>query len=669
MSTRQQLEELSQRLAYFNYRYHVHDDPVVSDAEYDVLFRQLQAMEAEHPEWICADSPTRRVGDAPRPEFSQVSHRVPMLSLNNAFSAEDVAQFDRRARETLAVNAIEYAVEPKFDGLAISLVYEQGVFTQAATRGDGATGEDVTNNIRTVRAIPLKLAGSGWPERLEVRGEVYMARKDFDALNADQEARGDKRFANPRNAAAGSLRQLDASITAKRRLSFFAYNVAEAEGLASVASHSAMLDQLAEWQIPVCALRRVVSGVDGLLQFFNDIGGQRAQLPFDIDGVVYKVNRYDWQQRLGFVSRAPRFAIAHKFPAEEARTVVEAIDVQVGRTGTLTPVARLAPVFVGGVTVTNATLHNLDEVLRKDVRVGDTVIVRRAGDVIPEVVASVPGDGPRQDSFVMPTQCPVCGSPVVREAEQAAFRCTGGARLCLAQRKGALMHFAARRAMDIDGLGDKLIEQLVDRQLIANPADIFRLDKDTLAGLERMGEKSAQNIVDAIHSSRRRPLERLVFALGIRNVGESTARDLARHFGSLPAIAAAGVDEFLAVPDVGPIVAASLVDYFADEFNQKVIAELFAAGLEPQAPQQAAANTLIAGKTFVLTGTLPTLGRDEAQALIEAAGGKVSGSVSKKTHFVVAGEAAGSKLAKAEELGVAILSEEQLLQLLQGQNA
>lgn len=689
MDALQRIASLRDELARQNHHYYVLDDPLISDAEYDQLFRELQSLEQAHPELITPDSPTQRVGGMVRSDLQSIQHELPMLSLNNAFSAEDVEQFDRRARELLGVEFIEYAVEPKFDGLAVSLVYENGLLTRAATRGDGSLGEDVTANIRTIRAIPLKLAGQGWPLRLEVRGEVYMARADFERLNQEQERVGAKLFANPRNAAAGSLRQLDPAITARRHLSFFAYNVADTSGLPEITNHYSMLERLLEWQIPVCALRRVVCGVQGVLDYFKEMGVRRSQLPFEIDGVVYKVNDYQSQARLGFISRAPRFAIAHKFPAEEARTVVEGIDIQVGRTGALTPVARLKPVFVGGVTVTNATLHNEDEVLRKDVRVGDTVLVRRAGDVIPEVVRVLlderpmvdvvgtdlfsPAQEPASPPFVMLTSCPVCGSHVVREADQAVHRCTGGL-FCAAQRKQALIHFASRRALDIEGLGDKLVDQLVERELLHTPADIFRLNLEVLASLERMGEKSAQNVLAAIEAAKTCTLERFVYALGIRNVGESTARDLARHFRSIEKIQAAALQDhelalqaLMQVPDIGPIVANSLIDFFTEAHNQQVITELLAAGLTPQAPAEIILTEGMAGKTFVLTGTLPTLSREQAQAMIEAVGGKVSGSVSKKTDYVVAGEAAGSKLEKAQALGVTILDEEGLHRLLDGE--
>ena len=666
---------LRAELGRHNHAYYVLDAPTIPDAEYDKLFRELQGLEAEFPELLTADSPTQRVGGTPLKEFPPRQHGVPMLSLNNAFAPEEVEAFDKRVRDGLeTIAAVDYAVEPKFDGLAISLTYENGVFTSGATRGDGVTGEEVTPNLRTVRNIPLRLKGEGWPSLIEVRGEVLMFKADFADLNARQRERGDKEFANPRNAAAGSLRQLDSKITASRPLSFFAYGVGSGADALAVKTHSELMDKLAAWGFPVAAERAVVSGSHGQLEFFAKIGMLRPSLPYDIDGVVYKVNRLDWQARLGFVSRAPRFAIAHKFPAEEALTEVLGIDVQVGRTGAITPVARLKPVFVGGVTVTNATLHNEDEVRRKDVRVGDTVIVRRAGDVIPEVVAIVPEKRPMRDlfggeplfpAFELPKLCPECGSAVARGIDEAIARCSGGL-YCPAQRKQALWHYAARRAMDIEGLGDKIVDQLVDAGLVHTPADLYSLTVETLAGLERMGEKSAQNLVAAIDQSRQTTLARFIFALGIRNVGEATARDLARHFGNLNGIMAADVEALQQVPDVGPIVAASIVAFFNESHNREIIAQLLAAGLHWTEGEPAdAGQKLLAGKTLVLTGTLPTLKRDDAKAMIEAAGGKVAGSVSKKTDFVVAGEEAGSKLEKALELGVPVIDEVELLNMLQ----
>ena len=657
-----------------NEAYYRHDAPTIPDAEYDKLFRELQALEVLHPTLLTPDSPTQRVGAAPLKAFPSRRHGVPMLSLNNAFEPAEVEAFDQRVREGLeSIAAVDYAVEPKFDGLAISLTYEHGFFTRGATRGDGATGEEVTPNLRTLRCLPLRLSGAGWPELIEIRGEVLLFKQAFVELNARQRKRGDKEFANPRNAAAGSLRQLDSRITASRPLSFFAYGVGAGGDQLTLKTHGELMDQLVVWGFPVAEERRIVQGSKGLLAYFAEIGEKRAKLPYDIDGVVYKVNRLAAQTQLGFVSRAPRFAIAHKFPAEEALTVVVGIDVQVGRTGAITPVARLQPVFVGGVTVTNATLHNEDEVRRKDVRVGDTVIVRRAGDVIPEVVAIVPEKRPSRDlfggeplhpPFIMPKTCPECDSVIAKGVDEAIARCTGGL-FCPAQRKAALTHFAARRAMDIEGLGDKLVDQLVDAGLVHSPADLYGLSMETLAGLDRMGEKSAQNLVAAIEKSKQTTLARFIFSLGIRNVGESTARDLAKHFGQLDGLLVADSETLQLVADVGPVVAASLAAFFGESHNRQIIERLRTAGVNwPEGVSVEAGPKLLAGKTLVLTGTLPTLKRDEAKAMIEAAGGKVSGSVSKKTDFVVAGEEAGSKLEKALELGVPVLDEIEFLKLL-----
>ena len=647
--------------------YYVLDNPTLPDAEYDAMFRELQALESAHPELISPDSPTQRVGGAPLPEFSQVQHAVPMLSINNGFSEDDILGFDRRVREALeSESAVDYACELKFDGLAINLRYEQGVLVQAATRGDGSTGEDVSANIRTVRSIPLKLHTDHPPAVLDVRGEVLMFKADLAKLNQRQRDAGLKEFANPRNAAAGSLRQLDSRITAQRSLRFFAYGIGSLEGAALPATHTALLDWYQSLGIPVCAERAVSAGAEGLLHFFGGIGKKRAQLPYDIDGVVYKVNRIDQQDLLGFVSRAPRFALAHKFPAEEATTVVQDITVQVGRTGAVTPVARLEPVSVGGVTVTNATLHNEDEVRRKDIRIGDSVIVRRAGDVIPEVVSYVPERRPADArEFVMPVTCPVCGSDIIRPEEEAVARCSGGWLQCAAQRKGGLLHFVSRRAMDIEGLGEQLVEQLVDRGLVTTPADFYKLGLVALSELDRMAQKSAQNVLDALEKSRKTTLARFIYALGIRHVGESTAKSLARHFGKLDAVLAASETDILAVDDIGPVVAHSILSFLSDPLNRELIEQLRAAGVEWEEAEPERRSQHLAGKTLVLTGTLPTLKRDEAAAMIEAAGGKVSGSVSKKTSYVVAGEEAGSKLSKAEELGVAILDEAGLLKLLE----
>ena len=657
---------LREELERHSHAYYVLDKPTIPDAEYDVLFRELQQLEAAHPSLVTPDSPTQRVGGAPLPEFTQVRHDVPMLSINNGFSEEDIRAFDRRVSEGLgALQEVEYACELKFDGLAINLRYVNGVLQQAATRGDGMTGEDVTANIRTIRSIPLRLLTAHPPAVIDVRGEVLMFKADFARLNQRQRDAGQKEFANPRNAAAGSLRQLDPRITAQRSLRFFAYGIGHLDGAPLPYTHSGLLDWYRTLGIPVCDERHVVNGADGLLHFFEGIGAKRAALAYDIDGVVYKVNRIVQQQALGFVSRAPRFALAHKFPAEEATTIVQDITVQVGRTGAITPVARLLPVAVGGVVVTNATLHNEDEVRRKDIRIGDSVIVRRAGDVIPEVVAHVPERRPADArEFLMPSECPVCGSPIVRAEDEAVARCSGGWIQCAAQRKGGLLHFVSRRAMDIEGLGEQLVEQLVDRGLVTTPADFYKLGLVTLSELERMAEKSAQNVLDALVKSKSTTLARFIYALGIRHVGESTAKSLARHFGTLDALLAASEEQILAVDDIGPVVAQSIMQFLSDQLNRELIEQLRAAGIhwEESAPSRA---THLAGKTFVLTGTLPTLKRDEAQALIEAAGGKVAGSVSKKTSYLVAGEEAGSKLAKAEELGIPILDEAGLLKLLE----
>jgi len=688
---------LRDELERLNYAYYVNDDPAVPDAEYDRLFLALSGIEQDHPDLITPESPTQRVGGMALSAFASVVHSVPMLSLNNAFADEDIENFDRRIGELLgkaallrapssagtsttnetgapaAARFVDYACELKFDGLAMSLRYENGVLVSGATRGDGATGEDVTDNIRTVKSIPLRLknihAGTPAPAVLEVRGEVLMFKRDFERLNTRQQAAGEKAFANPRNAAAGSLRQLDSKITAKRPLSFFAYGIGALEGMPMPETHSALLDWYQQLGLPVCRERDVVQGAAGMLAFFRDIGQRRDALPYDIDGVVYKVNRLDEQMQLGFVSRAPRFALAHKFPAQEALTTLLDIEVQVGRTGAITPVARLEPVFVGGVTVTNATLHNEDEVLRKDLMIGDIVIVRRAGDVIPEVVRSLLDRRPADArAFVMPTQCPVCDSKIERLPDEAVARCTGGL-FCPAQRKQALWHFAQRRALDIDGLGDKIIDQLVDQQLVRTPADLFKLGFASLAALERFADKSAQNLIDSLQKARHTTLARFIFSLGIRQVGESTAKELARHFGSMDALMNATLDELLAVRDVGPIVAESLAQFFAEAHNVEVIEQLRAAGVEWQegpGSVSAPAGTL-AGTTIVLTGTMPTLSREDAKAMLEAAGAKVAGSVSAKTHYLVAGADAGSKLSKAETLGIPILDEAGMLALLAGE--
>ncbi|MFO1206688.1 MAG: NAD-dependent DNA ligase LigA [Burkholderiales bacterium] len=660
------LKALRDDIEAHNYRYYVLDQPSIADAEYDALFRQLLDLEAAHPELVTPDSPSQRVGAAPRADFTTVTHRLPMLSLNNAFKDEDVVAFDRRAREALGVEEVEYAAEPKFDGLAISLAYASGRFAGGATRGDGYTGEDVTANLRTVRAIPLRLPDAHPPQHLEVRGEVIMLKRDFERLNDEQRARGEKTFVNPRNAAAGSLRQLDPKITAQRPLTFFAYGIGAVEGGAPQwKTHTDLLDYLALQRFRVAPERRVERGVTRLIDYYHAIGEARTRLPYEIDGVVYKVNDLKAQERLGFVARAPRFAIAHKYPAEEAVTEVMDIEVNVGRTGALTPVARLKPVFVGGVTVTNATLHNEDEIRRKDVRIGDHVVVRRAGDVIPEVVGVVmERRSPEVREFVMPAQCPVCGSHVERLPDEAVTRCTAGL-YCPAQRKQALLHFASRRAMDIDGLGEKLVDQLVERELVRDPSDLYRLDADKLAALERMAEKSAANVVAAIEASKRTTLARFVYALGIRNVGEATAKDLATHFGSLDALMEASATALERVPDVGPVVAASISAFFAEPHNRDVVVALRAQGVHwPPPPPGPVGSSSVQGRTFVLTGTLPHLSREDAKARIEAAGGKVTSSVSPKTHYVVVGDNPGTKYERAQALGIPVLDEDQLLALI-----
>ena len=660
-------EALRREIERHNRLYYLEAAPEISDAEWDALFHELKRLEEEHPELATPDSPTQRVGAKPSEGFAEVHHRVPMLSLANAFDEEDVAAFDRRCREGLEAESVAYACELKFDGLAVTLAYEDGVLVQGATRGDGTTGEDVTPNLRTVRAIPLRLDAKTPPRLLEVRGEVLMFRRDFEALNKAALERGEKAFVNPRNAAAGGLRQLDPRLTAQRRLSFFAYGVGAHAGFDLPDSHSKLLQALHDLGFPVAALRRTVKGVGGLLDFYREVGGKRPGLPYDIDGVVYKVDRYADQDKLGFVSRAPRWAVAHKFPAEEATTELENIEIQVGRTGALTPVARLKPVFVGGTTVTNATLHNEDEIRRKEIWKRDTVVVRRAGDVIPEV-ARVAKAGPREESdwFTMPSRCPICGSAVMREEEGAVARCSGGL-VCPAQRKAALLHFAGRRAMNIEGLGDKLVDQLVEGGLVRTPADLYKLGVAKLAALERMAEKSAANVWAGIEKSKDTTLARFIYALGIRNVGEVTARDLARHFGSLDALMDAGTGQLQEAPDVGPVVAESIAAFFREPHNREGVEQLRAAGVRwTEGPPRAAAKEAgpFAGKIVVLTGTLAAMSRDEAKERIEAAGGKVTGSVSKKTDFVVAGEEAGSKLDRAKELGVAVLDEKSFLEMI-----
>lgn len=661
---RRRIERLRETINEHNYRYYVLDQPTVSDAEYDRLLRELQSLEAEHPELITPDSPTQRVGAQPAEGFATVTHRIPMLSLANAFSAEEVAEFDRRIRDRLDLEELEYAVEPKLDGLAIALRYEQGQLVLGATRGDGKQGEDVTSNVRTVRAIPLRLRGKNIPELLEVRGEIFMTRSGFARLNRRLSEAGQKTFVNPRNAAAGSLRQLDPTVTAQRPLNFYCYGAASEAGLPE--THSAILEQLRRWGLPVSDQVDVVTGLDGLESAYARFSRRRQELDYEIDGVVYKLDSLEQQREMGFVSRAPRWALAHKFPAQEEVTRLLDIEVQVGRTGALTPVARLEPVFVGGVTVTNATLHNAEEIRRKDVRPGDWVVVRRAGDVIPEVVAPVLDRRPAGTQvWQMPRECLECGSAVEQVEGEAVARCSGGL-VCPAQRRRAIEHFAGRAAMDIEGLGKKLIAQLVDADLVHSPADLYRLDADVLQGLDRMGEKSASNLVESLRRSRQTTLARLLYALGMREVGEVTAAQLARHFGSLEAVSEADAEELAAVPDVGPVVAAHIEAFFAESHNREVIDQLLAAGVEYQreAPRKVE-NLPLAGQTFVLTGSLEGLTRSEARQALEERGAKVTSSVSKKTTAVIAGTEPGSKLDKARDLGVEILDEQALEEMLE----
>jgi DNA ligase (NAD+) len=662
------MEALRTSIEHHNYRYYVLDDPEITDAEYDRLLRELEDLERQFPQLVNPDSPTQRIGAPPLKAFGEVEHQIPMLSLANAFSDDEVLAFDRRVRETLGTEAavIDYVAEPKLDGLAVSLLYERGRFTRAATRGDGSRGEDVTQNVRTIPAVPMHLRGTAVPAMLEVRGEVYISKAGFARLNADQEQTGGKRFANPRNAAAGSLRQLDPSVTATRPLSWFCYGVGAVEGDALPSRHSAVLAQLREWGLRVSPDAQVVSGADGCLHYYRAMAQRRPGLPYEIDGVVYKVDELDQQRQLGFVARAPRWAIAHKFPPEEASTQVLDIDVQVGRTGALTPVARLAPVLVGGVTVTNATLHNQDEIDRKDVRVGDTVVVRRAGDVIPEVVRVVLERRPAEtQAYRIPTQCPECGAPVVRSNTEAVARCTGSLT-CPAQRTQAILHFASRRALDIRGLGDKLVEQLVASGRCHDLADIFTLTDAELAALPRMGDKSAHNVIAAIESAKTTTLPRFLYALGISDVGEATARTLANAFGTLERIMTAAAEELQTVPDIGPVVAENVAAFFAEPRNRAIIERLRTAGIQwPEAvPGIITIAQPLAGMTFVLTGTLPNMTREIVRDRLLALGAKVSGSVSKKTNYVVAGSDSGSKLERARTLGVAVIDEAALQDLL-----
>lgn len=659
------VNKLREQINHHNYRYYVLDDPEMPDSEFDRLMRELQELEQRHPELITDDSPTQRVGAAPLDKFDEVKHAVPMLSLGNAFSDDDVRDFDRRARERLELDYITYTAEPKLDGLAISLVYKDGVLVQGATRGDGYTGEDVTQNVRTIDSIPLRLMGKGYPGVLEVRGEVFMSRKGFEALNKTQRENNDKTFANPRNAAAGSLRQLDPRITASRPLEMICYSVGRVEGSTLPGKHSEILAALREWGIRTSNEFRVVTGIEACIHYYHDIAQRRDKLAYAIDGVVYKVDSLEQQKLLGFVSRAPRWAVAQKFPAEEALTKLLAIDVQVGRTGTLTPVARLEPVFVGGVTVTNATLHNQDEIERKDIRIGDTVIVRRAGDVIPEVVSAVTSKrkkGARR--FKMPTKCPECGSAVVRLEDETAARCTSGL-YCPAQRREAIRHFASRRALDIEGLGDKLVELLDQQQLIKNVADLYKLKVKDVAALERMGGKSAENLIQALETSKQTTLPRFIFALGIRQVGEATAQALANHFGNLGSLRKAKPEVLETVLDVGPVVAESIVTFFKQSHNREVIDRLIRSGMRwDDIEVKPVAEMPLSGQTFVLTGTLSSMTRSDASSRLQSLGAKVAGSVSKKTSYVVVGADPGSKATKAEQLGVPLLNEEALIGLL-----
>ena len=664
----QRIEALRKEIREHNFRYYVEDDPDIPDAEYDRLMRQLEQHEADHPELVTDDSPTQRVGAEPLKAFSQVTHSIPMLSLGNAFSAEEIQDFNQRITESLEVKTIDYAVEPKLDGLAISLRYEGGELVQGATRGDGTTGENVTHNVRTIKSIPLKLRGKDVPPLLEVRGEIFMPKQGFDELNKRQEKNDEKTFANPRNAAAGSLRQLDPKITAERPLTIYVYALGEAKNQKgeslSFENHFALLQQLKRWGLPVCPELKKVKGAEGCLKYYDYLSEKRDSLPYEIDGVVYKVNDYDQQQRMGFVAKAPRWAIAHKFPAQEEMTVIEDIDVQVGRTGALTPVARLKPVFVGGVTVTNATLHNQDEIDRKDIRVGDTVIIRRAGDVIPQVVKVVESKrhkGARK--FYLPKKCPVCGSEVFKDEGEAVNRCSGGL-YCAAQQKEAIKHFASRKAMDIDGLGDKLVEQFFEEKLIENISDLYRLNRSDLVKLERLGEKSVDNLLTSIEKSKKTTLAKFIYSLGIREVGEATAMALANYFLDLEKLKKADAEGLQKVSDVGPVVAKHIEHFFSQQHNLDVIEKIISAGVNWPKPEAKIGGQVLDKMTFVLTGTLSSMGRSEAKAQLQALGAKVTGSVSKKTNYVIAGADPGSKVDKAEKLGVRVLTEEEFADLL-----
>jgi len=663
-------EKLRKQLQHHNYRYYVLDDPEVPDAEYDRLFRDLQKLESKHPSLITADSPTQRVGAVPLPSFEEVEHALPMLSLGNAFSDEEVKKFGKRISDRLSVTDIQFVAEPKLDGLAVSLLYEDGLLVRAATRGDGVTGENVTQNIRTIHSVPLRLVGDNYPRLLEVRGEVYMPKSGFEQLNNNQRQNNEKLFANPRNAAAGSLRQLDSKITATRPLSMFCYGIGQVDGKKMPGLHSEILDCIKSWGLRVCPEIKIVNGINECLAYYRHINELRNRLPYEIDGVVYKVNKIDQQETLGFVSRAPRWAIAHKFPAQEELTKLLAIDVQVGRTGAITPVARLEPVEVGGVTVTNATLHNQDEIERMDVRVGDTVVVYRAGDVIPKVASVVKSRRPKKTrKYKMPTHCPECGSDIVRVEGEAIMRCSGGL-YCPAQRKEAIKHFSSRRAMDIEGLGDKLVDQLVDAGLVNDVADLYTLKLEELAELDRMADKSAKNLIDALNSSKSTSLAKFIYSLGIREVGEATALNLANHFGTLKSVQNASTEKLLEVPDVGPVVASNIVTFFHQPHNLDVIKKLQKAKVNWPDVEVFDTETLpMAGKVVVLTGTLTKMTRNDAKERLQQLGAKVAGSVSKKTDIVIAGEAAGSKLDKAEALGVEVINEKSFIKLLKDSEA
>lgn len=664
---RQLADQLRQQIGEHNYRYYVLDDPVVPDAEYDRLFRRLHDLEAAHPELQTPDSPTSRVGDAPLSSFTTVAHEIPMLSLSNAMDDDEARNFNKRLCQMLEVDSIEYNVEPKLDGLAISILYEKGQLIRAATRGDGRTGEDVTQNVRTIGSIPLRLRGNGIPDVLEARGEVFIPKKGFNELNRTQLAQGEKQFANPRNAAAGSLRQLDPRITAARPLDMFFYAIGRLEGVELAESQSDRLAQLREWGLRVCPDIDVVDGVDACIHYKESLGKRRDALPYEIDGVVYKVNSISQQESAGFVSRAPRWAIAHKFPPQEEMTVVRAIEVQVGRTGAITPVARLEPVFVGGVTVTNATLHNHAEIERLDIRAGDSVIVRRAGDVIPEVVSVYKQRRPENTKpYEFPNHCPVCGSDIVYDDGAVIGRCAGGL-FCQAQRKESIKHFASRRALDIEGLGNKLVEQLVDAGLIDDVGDIYSLEQSQVSGLDRMAEKSAGNLIEAIAGSRETSLPRFLYGLGIPQVGESTAAALAQYFGTLQAVESASLEELQSVEDIGPIVADNIYTFFRQDHNREIIDKLIKAGLRWPEIEAKRDDLPLEGKVFVLTGSLSDMSRNDAKVALQALGAKVTGSVSKKTDYVVAGENPGSKADKAEQLGITILDEEKFQVLLKKQ--